>query len=66
MSSACLRVAIALTKQHDQNEIEEKRVYLAYTSITLFITKRNQERNSNWAGSWRQKLIWKPWKITTY
>ena len=35
----------------------EERVYSAYTSTLLFITKESQDRNSNREGTWRQELI---------
>jgi hypothetical protein len=38
------------------------RIYSAYTSILLFITKGSQNRNSNKAGIWRQELVQRPQK----
>jgi hypothetical protein len=35
-------------------QVGEERVYLAYTSTLLFITKGSQDRNSNRAGTWNQ------------
>ena len=43
-------------KHHDQKQVGEERAYLAYTSISLFIIEGGQDRNSNMAGTWRQKL----------
>jgi hypothetical protein len=40
-----------MIKHHDQKKIGEERVYLAYTSISLFIVEGNLDRNSNRAGS---------------
>ena len=40
-------VSIAVTKHH---EVGEERVYSAYTSTLLFITKGSQDRNSNKQG----------------
>jgi hypothetical protein len=40
-----------------KKEVGEKRVYLGYTSILLFIIERYQDRNTNSAGSWRQELM---------
>jgi hypothetical protein len=37
-------------------QLEEERVYSAYTSTLLFISKGNQVRNSNRAGTWRQEV----------
>jgi hypothetical protein len=34
-----------------KNQVVEKRVYLAYSSIFLFIIEGSQDRNSNRAGS---------------
>jgi hypothetical protein len=33
------------------------RVYLAYTSTSLFMMEGSQDRNSNKAGTWRQELM---------
>jgi hypothetical protein len=43
-----------------KKEVGEERVYSAYTSILLFITEGSQGRNSNRAGSWRQKRMQRP------
>ena len=52
-----VRVSVAAMKHYDQN-VGEKRVYSAYTSRLMFhITKGSQDRNSNRAGTWRQKLM---------
>ena len=37
-----------------KRQLGKERVYLASTSMLLFIIKRSQDRNSNRAGSWRQ------------
>lgn len=34
-----------LTKQHDQRQLEEEGMYLAYTSTGLFFIKGCQDRN---------------------
>jgi hypothetical protein len=39
---------------------------LAYTSISLFIIKGTQVRNSNRAGTWRQELMQSPWMNAAY
>ena len=41
-------VSIAKIKNHDQKQLKEERVYLAYTSTSASypITKRNQDNNS--------------------
>ncbi len=40
-----------------KKQVGEERVYSAYTSILLFITKGNQDRSSHMEGTWRQELI---------
>ena len=42
-----------------KKEVGEERVYSAYTSTLLFITK--EVRNSHRAGTWRQELIQRLW-----
>ena len=43
--SVLVRVIIAAMKHHDQSKFGEERVYLAYTSISLFIIEESQDRN---------------------
>jgi hypothetical protein len=38
----------------------EERVYSAYISTLLFITKGSQDRNSHRVGTWRQELMQRP------
>jgi hypothetical protein len=45
-----------------KKQVGEERVYSAYTSTALFITKGSQERNSTRAGIWRQELMQRPWR----
>jgi hypothetical protein len=40
-----------------KKQVGEERIYLAYTSMLLFIIEGSQDRNSNRAGSWRQELM---------
>jgi hypothetical protein len=40
-----IRVASAMIKHHDQKQLGEERVYLAYTSTALFIMEGSQDRN---------------------
>ena len=61
-----VRVSIATTKHHDQRASWVERVYLAYTSALLFITKGSQDRSSNRAGTWRQELMQRLWKDGDY
>lgn len=37
-----------------KKQVGEEIIYLAYTSISVFIIKGSQDRNSNMAGTWRQ------------
>ena len=46
-----LRVSIAAMKHHNHKASWEERIYLVYTSISLFIIKGNQDRNSHRAGA---------------
>jgi hypothetical protein len=39
-----------------KKQVGEGRVYSAYTSTSLFITKGSQDRNSSRAGTWSQEL----------
>jgi hypothetical protein len=43
-----------------KKQVREKRAYLAYTSILLFIIEGSQERDSKRARSWSQELMQKP------
>jgi hypothetical protein len=49
-----------------KKQVGEGRVYFAYTSSLLFITKGNQDRNSNRAGTWRRELMQRPWRDAAY
>jgi hypothetical protein len=44
----------------------EERVYSAYTSTVVFITKGSQGRNTSRAGTWRQELMQRPWRGAAY
>jgi len=46
-------------------KVEEERVYSAYTSTLLFITKGSQDRNSHREGTWRQELMQRPRRNAT-
>jgi hypothetical protein len=39
---------------------------LASPSTAPFIIKRNQDRNSHRAGTWRQELMHRPWRGAAY
>jgi hypothetical protein len=45
-----------------KKQVGEERVYSAYTSILLFITKGSQDWNSHRVRTWRQELMQRPWK----
>jgi hypothetical protein len=49
-----------------KEQVGEGRVYLAYTSASLFITEGNHGRNSDRAGTWRQELMQKAWRGAAY
>jgi hypothetical protein len=49
-----------------KKQVEEERIYLSYTSTSLFIIKGSQDRNSNKAGTWRQELMQRPWRGAAY
>jgi hypothetical protein len=49
-----------------KKQIKEERVSLAYTFVSLFITKRSQDSNSNSAGTWGQEVIQRPWRGAAY
>jgi hypothetical protein len=47
-----------------KKQVGEKRVYSAYTSMLLFITKGSQDWNSS--RSEKQELMQRPWRDVTY
>jgi hypothetical protein len=49
--SVLVRVSIPGQNIMTKKQVGEKRVYLAYTSILLFITKGSQDWNSSRSGS---------------
>jgi hypothetical protein len=49
-----------------KKQVGKERVYSAYTSTLLFITKGSQDWNSHRAGTWRQELMQRPWKGAAY
>jgi hypothetical protein len=55
--AACLRVCIPAQNIMTKKQVGEERVYSAYTSMLLFITKVSQDRNSHRARALRQELI---------
>jgi hypothetical protein len=63
---ACLRVRIPVQSIMTKKQVGEERVFSAYTSTLLFITKGSQDRNSHRAETWRQELTQRPWRGTAY
>ena len=53
-------------KHHDHKQPGEEEIYLAYHSISLFIIKGSQDRNSNRAETSRQELMQRPWNSAVY
>jgi len=49
-----------------KEQVREEKVYSAYTSTLLFITKVSWDRNSNRVGSWRQELRQRLWSGAAY
>jgi hypothetical protein len=49
-----------------KKQVVEERVYSAYTSTLLFITKGSQDWNSHRRGTWRQVLMQRPWRGAAY
>ena len=66
MLPALVRAIIAVKKPHDQKQLVEERVYLAYNFISLLITIEIQDRNSNRTGTCRYELMQRPWKRSAY
>lgn len=44
-------VTIAVMKRHDQKQVGEERLYLAYTSASSSVIEGSQDRTSNRAGT---------------
>ena len=62
-----VRVTIAMVKLHDQEQVAEERVYVAYIFTSQSITKGNQDRNSSSReDTWRQELRQMPWRGAAY
>jgi hypothetical protein len=66
MYAVLVRVCIPAQNTMSKKQVEEERVYSAYTSTLLFITKESQDRNSHRVGTWRQELMQRPWKGAAY
>jgi hypothetical protein len=52
-----VRVTVALMKQKQRGQ---QRFYLVYTSTSQSTLEGSQDRNSNGAGTWKQKLMQRP------
>jgi hypothetical protein len=61
-----IRICIPAQNIMTKKQVGEERVYSAYTSTLLFITKGSQDRNSHRSGTWRQELIQRPWRGAAY
>jgi hypothetical protein len=46
-----------------KKQVGEERIYSAHISTLLFITKGSQDRNLHRAGTWRQELMQRPWRV---
>jgi hypothetical protein len=55
--SVLVRISIPAQNIMTKKQIGEERVYLAYTSTLLLITKGSQDWNSHRIGTWRQELM---------
>jgi hypothetical protein len=49
-----------------KKKVGEERVYSAYTSTLLFITKESQDRSSHRVEILRQEWMQKPWRNAAY
>ena len=49
-----------------KRQVGEERVYSAFTSTLVFITKGSQDINSHRVGTWRQELMHRPWRGAAY
>jgi len=56
-ASVLIKVTIAVIKH---SNLGEERVYLAFTSISLFSIEGSQDRKSIWLDSLCQKLMQRP------
>jgi hypothetical protein len=45
-----------------KKQLGKERVYLAYTSLSLFIIEGRRDWNSKRAGTWREELMQRPWR----
>jgi hypothetical protein len=66
MPRVLVRVCIPTQNIMTKKQVGEERVYSAYISTLLFITKGSQDRNSHRAGTWRQELMQRTWRGAAY
>jgi hypothetical protein len=60
----CLRITIPLMNYLIQSILG--RIYLAYTSTLMFITKGNEDMYLKKTHTWRQEQVQRPWRSTKY
>ena len=63
---ALVKVTIAMMKHHSKSNLKEERIYLSYTSISLFFMEGSQIRKMNRAETWRQALMQKSQRNAPY
>lgn len=51
---------MAMMKQHQQKQVWEEGLHLAWIFLSLFFIEGSQGRNSNRAGTWRQEVKQRP------
>jgi hypothetical protein len=66
LAPVLVRVSIPAQNIMTKKQVGEGRVFSAYTSTLLFITKGSQDWNSHRAVTWRQELMQRPWRGTPY
>jgi hypothetical protein len=57
---------VFLHKHLTKKQVGEERVYSAYTSTLLFITKGSLDRHPHRAVTWRQELMQRLWRDAAY
>jgi hypothetical protein len=62
IATVLVRVSIPAQNIMTKKQVGEERVYSAYSSTLLFITKGSQDRNSHRAGTWKQELMQRSWR----
>jgi len=61
-----LKITIAMIKLHNQKQVKEQRLDLAYASTPTSIIEGSQSRNSNRARNWSQEFMQSPHKGAAY